>query len=102
MSTVITTADEQRDSPIGALYPYLQHRQSACQGGCACGARAAVLAVEQQLLDRQAAADELAFTVGAVCDVLGFVGDTSLPPTIAVVLDAMSEALDEYNTLRGA
>jgi hypothetical protein len=97
VSAVITTADEQRNSPIGDLYPYLQHRQSACQGGCVCGARAAVLAVEQQLSSHQAAADELAFTAGAVLTVLG-----PMPPSITAALAAMWAALDDYNKLRGA
>jgi len=99
---IITLADEHRDSPIGDLYPYLQHRQPACQGGCVCGVRATVLAVEQQFRDRQAAADEVAFTAGAVSSALSIVGDASLPPGIAAALAAMSAALDEYHKLRGA
>jgi hypothetical protein len=44
----MTTADEQRTSPIGALYPYLQHRSPACTEGCVCGVRSAVLGVEEE------------------------------------------------------
>jgi hypothetical protein len=45
----MTAADEQRTSPIGTLYPYLQHRSPACSEGCVCGVRSAVLGIEEEL-----------------------------------------------------
>ena len=38
----VNTAAEQQESPISALYPYLEHRKPECKEACVCGAREAV------------------------------------------------------------
>lgn len=46
----VNTAEERAASPIGALYPFIQHRKPECKDGpCVCGVREAVLAVEQAI-----------------------------------------------------
>lgn len=47
--SAFNTADEREASPIGALYPFIQHRKPECATSCVCGAREAVVAVEQAI-----------------------------------------------------